>query len=70
MDESLIDELACLHKQVTERVPCTHFPRHEDCGDALIRGLGTTDPITQKAIRAATRPRSLPRGWRQGYHGR
>jgi len=55
--ESEAAELACLHKQVTERVACLHSPRHVELGEAIIRGIRTEDPITQRAIRAATRPR-------------
>ncbi len=49
-----VEELTCLHKQVTERVGCPHSPRHIDLADAIIQGLATKDPITQRAIRAAT----------------
>lgn len=55
-----VEELVCLHKQVTERTACLHCPRHVDLADALIRGIGTKDPVTQRAIRSATQRRRLP----------
>jgi hypothetical protein len=50
----MVDELVCLHKQVTEWTTCPHHPNHEDLADAVIRFLRTQDPVTRRAIRAAT----------------
>ena len=61
-------ELACLHKQLTERAACLHSPRHASLADAFIRGIGTKDPVTQRAIRSATQPRRLPRPLFRRYH--
>lgn len=55
-------ELACLHKQITERSDCVHSPRHIALSEALIQGIGTTDPVTQRAIRSATLRRRPSRG--------
>ena len=64
-----VEELVCLHKQVTERVGCLHSPRHVELAEAIIRGLGTKDPVTQRAIRSATRPRRLSPYSSRRYHG-
>jgi hypothetical protein len=59
-------ECACLHKQVVEWVACPHTPHHIDLGDAMVRFLGTTDPITIRAVRAACAGRRLPASAREG----
>lgn len=66
--EADVDECVCFHKQVTEWTRCLHFPHH-DLGDAIIRGLGTKDPVTQRAVRAACARRGLSQGSHGGYHG-
>lgn len=38
--EFAVEELACLHRQVTERVRCPHRPPHEDLEAALRRIRG------------------------------
>ena len=48
-----VEECACLHKQITERVGCVHSPPHVDLGEAVVRLLGCKDPKDQRAIRAA-----------------
>ena len=59
-----VDECACLHKQITERVACPHSPPHLDLGDAVVRLLGCKDPRDQRVIRAAAaRGRSASKTW-------
>ena len=62
-------ECACLHQQVVERVVCSHLPRHMDLADAVLRFLGSTDPVTTKAVRAACAGRHLPGGAGPAYRG-
>lgn len=65
--EQAVEECSCFHRQLTERTGCGHA-LHHDLAEAIIRGLGTQDPITQRAIRAAVR-RRLAGGRPHGYHG-
>jgi hypothetical protein len=34
-------------------VGCLHRPRHLDLADAVLRFLGSSDPVTIKAVRSA-----------------
>ena len=45
-------EFACLNKQVVEWVACPHSPRHSDLADEVVLLLGTTDPVTIRAVRS------------------
>lgn len=49
-----IEELVCLHRQVTLWVTCGHRPQHQDLADAVIHALGTRDPETRRIVRGAT----------------
>jgi hypothetical protein len=49
-----IEELTCLHKQITEWVLCGHFLRHQDLADAVIHSIGSRDAVTCRLIKAAT----------------
>ena len=62
-------ECACLHMQVTEWVGCPHSPHHIDLADAVVRLLGSTDPVTIKAVRAGCAGRRLSPGAPSAYHG-
>ena len=55
-------ECACLHFQVVEWAACPHVPRHVDLADAVVKLLGSTDPITIRAVRAACAGRALGPG--------
>ena len=68
-DAEILD-CVCLHKQVVEWVACPHLPRHADLGDAVVRLLGSTDPVTIRAVRAACAGGRLSGGKLGGYHGR
>ena len=59
--EADVLECMCLHQQITERVGCRHSPRHIDLGDAVVRLLGSIDPVTIRAVRAACARRCLRR---------
>lgn len=62
MDETCereVADLACLHKQITEWVCCPHFPRHTDLAAAVLHCLGTRDPVTRRAVLAATAGRRV-----------
>jgi hypothetical protein len=67
--EADVLECACLHKQVVEWVGCPHAPSHIDLGDAVVRLLGSTDPITIRAVQAACAGRRLSSGAPRAYHG-
>lgn len=67
VSEADVLECVCLHKQITEWVGCPHSPRKHDLGEAVIRLLGTTDPITQLAVRAACARRCLSPGRLAAY---
>ena len=62
-------ECACIHRQITERVGCSHTPRHIDLADAVVQLLGSTDPVTIKAVRSACARRRLAAGAHPAYHG-
>jgi hypothetical protein len=62
-------ECACLHFQIVEWAACPHSPRHLDLGDAVVRLLRSTDPITIKAVRSACAGRRLSTGALRAYHG-
>ena len=49
-----VDQLACLHKQITEWVLCGHTPHHEDLAAAAIHALQTRDPELIRIVRSAT----------------
>ena len=48
-----VQECACLHKQITEWLECSHSPSHIDLCDAVLRLLGSTDPIAPRTVRSA-----------------
>lgn len=49
-----VEELVCLHRQVTLWVTCGHHPRHQDLAQAVIHALGTSDKETCRLVRSAT----------------
>jgi hypothetical protein len=60
--EADVLECSCLHRQVVEWVRCPHSPHHMDLADAVVRLLGSTDPVTIRAVRAACGGRRLSAG--------